>query len=95
MEQTKQTRNRRVTSGQWQAWLNAHRPHTACQLCRDEAGTYDHQRCFDCAVRLIVSARPSRAAQEAMLAVVEKTHGRERLIQAVKDVPSRHPSGEN
>jgi len=72
---------------QWQAWLNAHRPATACQYCRDTAGTYNHKECFDCAVRLIVSARPNRRAQEAMLTVVEKQHGRERLIEAVKAIP--------
>jgi len=78
---------KKITQGQWQAWEAAHRPEQACGYCSTRAGIYNHQRCFDCAVRLIVSARPNRAAQEAMLAITQDQHGRERLISAVKAVP--------
>lgn len=49
---------------------------TACELSKKLpiCGAYSF-RCIACCARLVASARPSRAHQEAMLAAIARCHG--------------------
>lgn len=43
-----------------------------------------HLNCIKCCARLVISARPSRRHQEAMLAHCERYHRRDLIIEEIK-----------
>jgi len=55
-------------------------------MCEHSGNTYD-LKCLDCCVRLVLSARPSKAHAAGMLACIERTQGtpgRAEIIEALK-----------
>lgn len=66
----------------------------ACQAtqARPHCGAYN-MRCVKCCARLVVSARPNRNAQEAMLACITRRPSnptKPEVIQAIKDHATQH-----
>ena len=58
-----------------------------CKLCSDEISPVYDLHCVGCCARLVVSARPWKSHQEAMLAVISRFEGapsREDVINEIK-----------
>ena len=57
-----------------------------CAACKNSAQTYN-LRCPACCARLVASGRPSKRAQETLLAVIERMHGpsRAQILALLKE----------
>ena len=57
-----------------------------CAACNSGSGIYELKACMGCAVRLVISARPSKARQLSMLAYLSTYYGYDQneLIERVK-----------
>ena len=57
-----------------------------CVSCNSGSGIYELKACMGCAVRLVISARPSKARQLSMLAYLSTYYGYDQneLIERVK-----------
>ena len=60
-----------------------------CAACNSESGIYELKSCIGCAVRLVLSARPSKQRQLAMLEYLSTYYGYDQaeIIERVKKTP--------
>lgn len=68
-----------------------------CEECQKAEASRHHGvyllTCVQCCARLVVSARPNKAHQEAMLIVIARTHGapsRQRVLDCIKEAYSNN-----
>ena len=60
-----------------------------CLDCKHNGGVYNLKNCTNCAVRLVASARPSKARQLSMLEYLSTYYGYDQaeIIERVKKTP--------
>ena len=60
-----------------------------CAACNSGSGIYELKSCIGCAVRLVASARPSKARQLSMLEYLSTYYGYDQaeIIERVKKTP--------